>query len=432
MPIYDNNWKSYALYVASTVESGCNYGAIETYAMAGIGLMQWTYDRSWSLLNLMATDYPDTESLFPILWNSIKSGTSSWGQKVFTQSEANEISNALITTQGKATQQKQWALDCDNLYIPLLKDQCSLQNPWGSIFGFTIHHQAPNAYWQVYNGVGDSDQNGWYIGAINNGIVGKYLNRQNTVKSLLDQWDGESGKEGFEVENPSDLNGGNNNPNEGNPDDTFAKTLSKVTIRGFQKMGKEQVLNLVVNKKPRKMQFFKASDGLYYPIVTEENVEGETPTTPVPPAGGTGTNEDLDWIVNTMISLESTLQYSQAQSLRTNIEGGYCDCSGLVWWLYNKRGIGLGTWTGTQKENGTLIAEGGGGNAPDESLLQIGDLCLFDWDSTSYTDTGHIELYIGGGTLMGHGGSPPIGPVRKDWNYWTYANAWMVRRIITI
>ena len=56
MSIYDQNWKSYAMYVTSTVETNCNYGSVESWAMAGIGIMQWTYGRSWGLLNILITD----------------------------------------------------------------------------------------------------------------------------------------------------------------------------------------------------------------------------------------------------------------------------------------------------------------------------------------------------------------------------------------
>lgn len=143
-------------------------------------------------------------------------------------------------------------------------------------------------------------------------------------------------------------------------------------------------------------------------------------------------NEDLQWIVSKIKSLVGTLYYSQDQNLRTNIEGGYCDCSGLVWWLYNQRGYSIGTWTGTQINDGTLVKSGGGGSACSEDGMQIGDLVLFDWSSTSYTETGHVEIYIGNGQICGHGGNPNPGPSVKSLSQQTsYANVWQVRRIIS-
>lgn len=142
-------------------------------------------------------------------------------------------------------------------------------------------------------------------------------------------------------------------------------------------------------------------------------------------------NADIQWMIEKMNSLVGTLRYSQEAGLRTNIPGGYCDCSGLVWWLYNQRGHSIGTWTGSQINDGTLIKSGGGGQACTAEGLQLGDLILFDWQSTSFTTYGHVEMYMGGDQICGHGGVPYMGPVMKSLAQQTsYANAWQVRRIL--
>lgn len=142
-------------------------------------------------------------------------------------------------------------------------------------------------------------------------------------------------------------------------------------------------------------------------------------------------NADIQWMVEKMNSLIGTLRYSQEAGLRTNIPGGYCDCSGLVWWLYNQRGHSIGTWTGSQINDGKLVKSGGGGQACTAKDLQLGDLVLFDWESTSFTTYGHVEMYMGGDQICGHGGVPYMGPVMKSLAQQTsYANAWQVRRIL--
>lgn len=426
--IFDNNWISYSMYVVGTVESGCNYGAVERYAMAGIGIAQWTYNRSWELLNLIATDYPESENNFPILWDSIKPGSSAWGQKVFTQNEANEVGAGLVTESGIASQNKLYIQDCQNSYIPLLRDECGFTDPKSAIFALTVYHQSPQAFYQIFSACGTANVDVWYNTTLNNGIVGKYISRQNTVKSLLDAWDGESGKDDFGIYNPYYQVGGNTDPGNGNPNNTKSETTTKAKIGAIRVVGK----GLLAEFDGQKILFYKAGNGIYYPRIGNKNVSGVTEDTPVPDnPEQSGTSDDARWIVDKIKSLEGTLQYSQAQSLRTNIPAGYCDCSGLVWWLYNQRGFSVGTWTGSQKNDGILVADGRY-TVPDENIMQLADMCLFDWSgSTDISTYGHVELYIGDGQIMGHGGDPYLGPVKKDIvSYFKSAPYWQIRRVI--
>lgn len=436
--IYDSNWSSYAMYVTCTVESSCNYGCVETYAMAGIGIAQWTYDRSWQLLNKLVTDYPsiDWATEMPILYPQVAPGTSSWGEKIFSQYEANEVTKALTTDEGVATQNALWEIDCQDSYIPLLRDRCNITDPKTAVFALTVYHQAPNAFWQIYNAVGDCDVNTWYTATMNNGIVGRYTNRQNTVKDLLDAWDGSSPAEGFGVRDEQVSTGGNNNPNYGNPDDTYTEISVTFGINRLIKKGSTFVLMLKDAEGHQvPITFIKAGSGnIWYPSKggISNDVQSPTVETPNTPTIS-GTNDDIEWIVNKMNELKGTLYYSQGASERTNIPGGSCDCSGLVWWLYNQRGYNVGTWTGSQKYDGELIEEGGGGSTPNEANMQLADFVLLDWSSDQFESTGHIELYMGNDTICGHGGNPYYGPVDKSLsNRCSIAHSWQIRRIITI
>lgn len=439
MAIYDNNWKSYAMYVTSTVESGANYGAVESYAMVGIGIMQWSHSRSWILLNLMVTDYPETDwqSIMPNVYPQVNGGSTQWDRKVFTQQEANEISVALVTDEGVATQNKLWNRDCDESYIPLLRDECGLTDPKTAIYALTNYHQSPQAFYQIYNGAGNADLYTWNIAVRNNGIVGSYSYRQDTVMSLLEEWDGESGKEGFGSKDSQETIGGNQDPNYGNPDNTYTTTSTEFSVGKIFRQGKELILTLNVEDKDIRDMFIRINNqNLYLPTISKFSSEKETETKPTPITPEfTGSNEDLEWIINKMRELNGTLQYSKAMELRTNIEGGYCDCSGLVWWLYNQRGYNIGTWTGTQIYDGELIKESRGqrGTPCSPDGLQVGDLVLFSWEDDLFQYYGHIELYMGGDVISGHGGDPYYGPVEKSLSAQTsYAYSWMVRRVIKV
>lgn len=410
--LYDDNWISYSMYVVCTVESGCNYGAIESNGV-GIGIAQWSNARSYTLLQKLVTDYPNILSLLPSLEGEIGTSSSSWSSKIFYQTQRNEISAALVTDEGVATQNALYYQDCKDSYIPVLRDRCFLSDPKGTIFALSIYHQSPQAFWQVYNAVGNQGMEVWYNCALNNGIVGKYKNRQDTVLRLLNEWDGQSGKEGFGVKNAENEIGGNNNPNAGNPDFTYSVTDSTFSTSSIQKVGTELWLKLKTEEGFKTVQFYMASDNnIWYAKNGESNAVGETVTIPVPTLPEvSGTTSEQEQVVNYFMMYEGTLKYSQSAELRQNPPNGYSDCSGLYWWAYNKIGVEVGTWTGQQGRNGVKIY--GGSGSVDESILKLGDAILIMRNHYN-SDFDHVEMYIGNGQCAGHGGSPPLGPTRKN------------------
>lgn len=432
MAIFDNNWISYAMYVCGTVETSCDYGSIEISARMGIGIMQWTNDRSWELLNLMATDYPDTESMFPLLWGQIAPGTSNWGYRAFSQEEGNEISAALVTEQGVATQNKLWNIDVQNRYLPILRDNCQFTDPKTAIFALTNYHQYPDGMWAVLDAVGNCDVDRWYMGVMNNTVYATYANRQNTVKALLDEWDGESGKEGFGTTDPTVNEGGNKDPENGNPDGNFATTITKLKFNALEKYGNTFVLHMNINDSPANLSFVQGNNKyLWYPQKTKNNVETNTETEPIPPTEnpGTGTDDIRKQIADTMISLAGKLIYTMEPAYRMDIPGGYGDCSSTVYWVYmHVTGLNIGTWTGDQCKSGDLVMEGSG--PADTSTWLPGDLllCNFYGYNPSYD---HVEMYVGNNQLYGHNG-PGMGPyIKEDASaYAAICSDWMLRRYV--
>ena len=127
--------------------------------------------------------------------------------------------------------------------------------------------------------------------------------------------------------------------------------------------------------------------------------------------------------------------YTNDQWARMNPEeSGGTDCSGFVRWCYLQYGIDVGTWTGDESYAGYEIARG---HYPSEipwDSLQPGDLILMT--ATYYDDYSfshylcHIELYCGGGTMIGHPGG--YGPQEKWAQAWMESYGcitWMVRRV---
>ena len=115
-------------------------------------------------------------------------------------------------------------------------------------------------------------------------------------------------------------------------------------------------------------------------------------------------------------------------------QSGGTDCSGFVRWCYAQYGYNVGTWTGDESQAGYEVARG---HYPSEipwDDMQPGDLILMTatyWDDYSFSHyLCHIELYCGGGTMIGHPGG--MGPQEKWAQAWMQAYGcitWMVRRV---
>lgn len=127
--------------------------------------------------------------------------------------------------------------------------------------------------------------------------------------------------------------------------------------------------------------------------------------------------------------------YTNDQWARMNPEeSGGTDCSGFVRWCYLQFGYDVGTWTGDESYAGYEVARG---HYPSEipwDDLQPGDLILMTatyWNDYSFSHyLCHIELYCGGGTMIGHPGG--YGPQEKWAQAWMQAYGcitWMVRRV---
>lgn len=126
-------------------------------------------------------------------------------------------------------------------------------------------------------------------------------------------------------------------------------------------------------------------------------------------------------LVAQMDSIKGTLNYSQSQR---DPETGSGDCSSTVQWAYQKvTGKDIGSWTGAQNESNatTFIEQPHAQSFWDESKLQLGDILLYGNDAG-----GHVEMYHGNGTTIGHGGG--MGPKIKNIDYRT-SDCWSAKRL---
>ena len=128
-------------------------------------------------------------------------------------------------------------------------------------------------------------------------------------------------------------------------------------------------------------------------------------------------SEKRQAIANKVISREGKNQYTQSDK-RYLVDQGYSDCSSLTQWAHEEvLGINIGDNTEAQINSRRLttvdvpIKNG----VPDQSYLLPADLLYFRGTNTGRKASqyvGHVEMYIGGGQLSGHGSG--VGPTRKN------------------
>lgn len=106
-------------------------------------------------------------------------------------------------------------------------------------------------------------------------------------------------------------------------------------------------------------------------------------------------------VVAVMKSLEGQLEYSQTNR---NPEKGSGDCSSTVQYCYkNAVNIDPGSNSRAQASNTNgILVDKGTGNGPNIANLKPGDLLFY---GASHNGTvSHVEMYVGNGMIMGHGG----------------------------
>ena len=116
-----------------------------------------------------------------------------------------------------------------------------------------------------------------------------------------------------------------------------------------------------------------------------------------------------DRLTQWMRDHESRYFYTQDMAMRIQPDAsGGTDCSGLVRYCYQQVAqIEVGTYTDDQQANY--------GQPVDLAGLLPGDLVFFRWSNPpggAYWS--HVEMFMGNGQTMGHGGDPYYGPVLKS------------------
>ena len=418
---YDLHHKNLGIKAIGTVESGLKYDSVNYNDPITVGVAQWYGTRAAKILNKMRTSGTWT-GVASSVTNDLTSHSETskwWTTRYLTKAEGSSLKATLIAN--KAIQNAQFRDDLDD-YVDTAEslgmDKDS--NTLAVLFFASMEHQGPLYARRVLQRAGPTaNLTRLHAQCLNDPVLGKYRNRYNEVKKILESGD---------TSGVDDTGGAVSEDDEGG-DPGAGGDAGDDGIKYLQVWGDQ----IKVRMKSGGITWGKPTghSGIFYAggisdVGATVPDEPLTSTPSVPPTADVAAKQSA--IKAALTAKLGDFKYSQALGRLTPESSGYTDCSALLYFYFRKvLGITLGTYTGTQRFDGEKIAEGKG--SMDLGKLQVGDLILYDWGGfTAKYD--HVELYYGGGQVIGHGGpmnGPRIGSAQSKA---TRATRWLVRRVI--
>ena len=416
--------KTMAVNVIAKVEGGGAWDAINYNDPITLGLMQWYGTRAADLLTRIKADHP-TE--YASIAGSVRSDHAAnadtsryWTSRYITRAEGNTIKPVLRAS--KDTQGALVASDVDD--YKLVCDRIGLNvdtNTNTAIFFMCMYHQSPARAINLMKRIGMSSSLArTYAACTNETVFSRYKSRytqardyiaSGTPPNIIDLND--------DGDDAGDAPTGGGVPPDSNGQDSLFDQV-RTSIKRIEVAGDQLLIHLADGGTA----FAVPTGGTNFVVkgvYQGEEVPDEPPapdeSDPTTPPGGGGSDTQMK-LVKFMTDRVGRYGYSQGASRLTPESRMVTDCSGLTRFCYlSVTGVDIGTYTDAQvSSNKTrLIQKGGGGATPNESLMEPGDLVLSRrYGTASNRIASHVEIYMGGGKIIGHGGVPYMGPVVKD------------------
>ena len=405
-----------------------------------IGKVQWHASRALTLLQKIANATGESQSISILgksLYNEIVAGGSKWNTRTLSQSEADKISKFISTDIGKQMQDLQGYEDIA-AYITNgqnlgLKDENVL------IFYADMYNQSPKAAQRVAKaaisasgGSGSSvTLDTIYQQSIIDSTFSKYKTRREKVYNALKNsskvgWgtitldiaatsiyiDASAGV-GATVDSTSTYTGIGSS--------AWNSQLYNSTLDISRSIfGDSAVDNIVKMRNSNNTGMnIGSSVGSSGTIGIVSNRYG---------AVGSPTQQGL---VDQMASIQGKINYSLTGP--QDPDKGSASCASTVGWAYRKAlgvtGMSASSTTQSTDKRFSTIWTNSGSPFNSDNMLQPGDVMYYNWDQTRNDgDMQHTEMYAGDGTDWSHGGSPKMGPTKKELNDYRRKHLMMVRR----
>lgn len=415
----------FAMYVIGEVESNWDWTGVYRADPITIGMMQNYGQRAEICIERCAAEDPEGYTAFkaaaPTLAAAVEQdyGWNWWTGYYVDDAEAAAWQTWAQRDKNHVGQQKLWIDDATGYIETLTGWGLSEDRPQTLVYAMAMYHQSPREAGNVIGACGGSATLGtMHATCLNNGILGRYANRYNTVCSRLSDWDGESAPPDFgQVQDVGTGSGGQNTGSSGQPGAAIARIQVDNGVMTLWGTG------IYANG----LACYRSAPNTWLPSISKTGEPNPGTNT----GGGSSTgnaalNEMRQWLLDHV----GAFAYSQGAGRMSPEESGYTDCSALMWYVYHLvTGENIGSWTGDQQSYGEIIAEGSG-DLPQDGM-RVMDLVFFNWRGHN-PSFDHVEAYIGGNQLIGHGGNPHMGPtVKQDANaYARGAHDWRVRRYV--
>lgn len=424
MPTRDNTIM-YAMYVIGEVESNWDWTGVYRADPITIGMMQNYGQRAEICIERCAAEDPDGYATFkaaaPKLAAAVEQdyGWNWWTSYYVDDAEAAAWQTWAQRDKNHVGQQKLWVDDATGYIETLTGWGLSEDRPQTLIYAMSMYHQSPREAGNVIGACGGSATlDTMHATCLNNGILGRYTNRYNTVYSRLSDWDGESAPPDFgQVQDVGAGSGGQNTSSSGQPGAAITRIQVDNGVMTLWGTG------IYANG----LACYQSAPNTWLPSVSKTGEPNPGTSTG---GGSSSGNAALDEMKHWLLDHVGAFAYSQGAGRMSPEESGYTDCSALMWYVYHLvTGENIGSWTGDQQNYGEIIAEGNGDLPQDR--MRVMDLVFFNWRGYN-PSFDHVEAYIGDNQLIGHGGIPHMGPtVKQDANaYARGAHDWRVRRYV--
>lgn len=425
--MWDAAAQTMAINVIAKVESGGAYDAIHARYFT-LGIMQWYGPRARDLLKRIEVEHP---AVYVDLIASVKddvaneTANSFWNTRSHTGAERSSLK--VLLREARSTQGAQANDDVNDYKAAAQRVGIDLDvNTQTAIFFCVMYHLKPSRAINIINRVSPSStMKRVFDACMNDSDFGRYTSRWRDAYEIISSDDPpvlvDLNDDDLDLGDADDLD---NDRIDGNGQESLFDPLATGAVR-VESFGS----NLYIYEADGRVKTAVPTGGSNWLVTSVQQgteVDPPTPgageTDPVPdpspdPPTGDEAEDTRNKLVKFMTDRVGKYAYSQGPSRLTPDSRNMTDCSGLTRYAYlTVTGIDIGTYTDAQLSSKTtrLIQSGGGGNSPNPATMKKGDLVISRrYGTAANRSASHVEIYMGGGQIIGHGG-PMNGPIVKD------------------